>query len=137
MMGKATLIRSADKFLDTKYEPPLKIGRGIWSESVENPHLTMSRVVIPPGARNQRHYHIHCDAGMHILKGRLKIFLGPDHDLREGIAEEGDFIFVPKGVIHGLMNLSDTEPSEMVACYGGVGHKKEAGTFYIEPPWSK
>ena len=62
-----------------------------------------------------------------------KIFLGPDPELKEGIAETGDFIFVPKGVIHGFMNLSKTEPAEIVAAYGGVGHKKEAGTFYLEP----
>ncbi len=137
MARKAVLVRSNDKFIDTEYEPPLKIGRGIWSESVENPGMTMSCVVIPPGARNQRHYHVNCDAGMHVLKGRLKIFLGPDHELKEGIAEEGDFVFIPKGTIHGFMNLSDTEPAEIIGCYGGVSHKKEAGTFYIEPVWNK
>ena len=135
MNRKAVLVCSKDKYIDTEYEPPLKIGRGIWSESVENPQMTMSRVVIPPGARNQRHFHTNCDAGMHILKGRLKMFFGPDYDLAEGIAEEGDFVFVPKGIIHGMMNLSDAEPAEIVACYGnGVGHKKDAGTVYMEPP---
>ena len=133
MVRKASIVRSANKFIDTNYEPPLKIGRGIWSESVDNPHLTMSRVVIPPGAKNQRHYHTNCDAGLYVVKGRLKIFLGPYPELKEGIAEAGDFIFVPKGVIHGFVNLSKTEPAEIVGAYGGVGHKKEAGTFYLEP----
>lgn len=130
----ATVIRAQNKFLDTVYEPPLKIGRGIWSESVENPHLTMSRVVIPPGAKNQRHYHVHTDAGMHVLKGRLKMVFGPDYNKKEIIAEAGDFVLVTAGEIHGLQNMSDTEPAEIVACYGGIGHKKEAGTVYIEPP---
>ena len=49
MNRKAVLVCSKDKYIDTEYEPPLKIGRGIWSESVENPQMTMSRVVIPPG----------------------------------------------------------------------------------------
>jgi quercetin dioxygenase-like cupin family protein len=137
MVRKAVLVRGSDKFIDTVYEPPLKIGRGIWSESVEKPGFTMSRVVIPPGARNQRHYHVNCDAGMHVLKGKLKIFLGPDCNLKEGIAEEGDFIFVPKGTIHGFMNMSAGEPAEIVSCYGGVSHKNEAGTFYVEPVWEK
>ncbi len=137
MSRKAVIIRSKDKYIDKVYEPPLRIGRGIWSESVETPGFTMSFVVIPPGAKNQRHYHIHCDAGMHILKGRLKVLLGPDYELKEGIAEEGDFVFIPKGTIHGLINLSDTEPAEMVSCYGGVGHKNEAGTVSVEPPLEK
>jgi quercetin dioxygenase-like cupin family protein len=74
----------------------------------------MARVIAPPGARNQRHYHIYCDAGMHIIKGRLRIFIGPDHDMEETIAEAGDFIFVPAGIIRGFMNLSDTEDVELV-----------------------
>src|SRR4030042_3206305 len=93
-MREAKIIKSKDRMPDPNYEPPLQPGRGIWSESVENPGLTLSVVVIPPGARNQRHFHTNCDAGMHILKGRLKIFFGPDYDLTEGIAEEGDFVFV-------------------------------------------
>ena len=138
MIRKAVLIRAKDKFIDTEYSPPLMIGRGVWSESVEMPQMTMSRVVIPPGARNRRHFHTHCDAGIHILKGRLKIFFGPDCDATEGLAEAGDFIFVPKGTIHGLMNLSDAEPAEIVSCCGnGVGHPKDAGTVYLEPPLDK
>jgi uncharacterized RmlC-like cupin family protein len=137
MVRKAVLVSAKDKFIDTEYEPPFKIGRGIWSESVEEPGLTMSLVVIPPGGRNRRQYHVNCDAGMHILKGRLKVFLGSNLDLKEGIAEEGDFVFIPKGTIHGLMNCSDTEPAEIISCYGDVGHKKEAGTFYVEPAWEK
>jgi len=136
MKRKAVLVRSNDKFIDTEYEPPLKIGWGVWSETVEKPGMTMSHVVIPPNARNQRHYHVNCDAAMHVLKGRLKIFLGPDPELKEGIAEEGDFIFIPKGMIHGFMNLSDSESAEIINCYGGVSHKKAAGTFYIEPVWN-
>jgi uncharacterized RmlC-like cupin family protein len=136
-MRQAKIIKSKDKMPDPNYEPPILPGRGIWSESVENPGLTLSRVVIPPGARNQRHYHIHCDVGMHIVRGPLKMFIGPDHELEEVIAETGDFFFVPKGVIHGLENLSETEPAEMANCYGGVGHQKEAGTVFIEPRWDK
>ena len=135
-MREAKIIKSKDKMPDPNYEPPLQPGRGICSESVENPGLTLSLVVIPAGARNQRHFHTFCDAGMHILKGRLKMVFGPDHEMEEAIAEPGDFAFVPAGVIHGLMNLSDTEPAELISCYS-VGHRKDAGTVFIEPRWDK
>ena len=133
MIIKAVLLSVKDRFIDTETEPPFKIGRGIWSKSVEKPGLTMSLVVIPPGGRNRRQYHVNCDAGMHILKGRLRVFLGSNLDLKEDIAEEGDFIFIPRGTIHGLMNDSATEPAEIISCFGGIGHTKEAGTFYVEP----
>lgn len=97
--------------------------------------MTMAHVVVPPGGRNQRHYHVQTDAGMHILKGRLKMFLGPDHEMEEAIAEVGDFVFVPRGEIHGLVNLSNTESAELVATYNSVGTTQEAQTIFIEPAW--
>ena len=136
-MRQPKIIKAKDKMPDPNYEPPLQPGRGIWSESVEDPGLTLSRVVIPPGARNQRHYHIHCDAAMHILKGRLRMLLGADHELEEVVAEPGDFVFAPAGVIHGLINVSDTEAAELVSCYSPVGHQKDAGTVFLEPRWDK
>ena len=45
----------------------------------------------------------------------------------------GDFIFIPKGEIHGSMNISDSEPSEMVACYIGVGSPDETGIVFVDP----
>ncbi len=137
MVRKAVLVSVKDRVIDTETEPPFKIGKGIGLESVEKPGLTMSLIVIPPGGRNRRQYHVNCDAGMHILKGRLKVFLGSNIDLKEDIAEEGDFIFIPKGTIHGLMNESHTQPAEIISCYGGISHIKEAGTFYVEPAWEK
>jgi uncharacterized RmlC-like cupin family protein len=100
---------------------------------VENPGLTLSRV-IPPGPEIS--LYIHCDAVCILLESR-EMLIGPDHEMEEVIAEAGDFLFAPKGVIHGLMNPSKTEPAEMVTCYGGVGHQKEAGTVFIEPRWDK
>ena len=135
-MTKVRIIRPGDRNVDLKYEPPLSIGKGIESATVGVPiKMSMARVVIPPGGRNQRHYHINTDTGFHLLKGRLKWFLGPDHEMEEVIVEAGDFIFTPRGQIHGLMNLSDTEEAELVSSYNSVGSKEEAETVFIEPVW--
>src|SRR4030042_3746060 len=135
-MTKARLIRPKDVKIDLESEPPLNVGLGIRSETVWTPiGMTMARVVIPPGARNQRHFHVKTDAGMHLLKGRLKMFFGPNHDMTEAVAEAGDFVFVPRGEIHGLMNLSNSESAEIVATYNSVGTLEEAQTVYLEPVW--
>jgi uncharacterized RmlC-like cupin family protein len=118
-------------------EPPLRTKAGINTKTVGETKLAMNHVIIPPGGRNQRHYHIQCDAGMYILKGRVKMFFGPDHEAKEEVLEAGEFFFVPKGEIHGLMNLSDTEPAEMVSAYGGAGSFQEAKTVFVEPSWEK
>jgi uncharacterized RmlC-like cupin family protein len=135
-MTKVRIIRPGDRNVDLKYEPPLSIGKGIESATVGVPiKMSMARVVIPPGGRNQRHYHINTDTGFHLLKGRLKWILGPDHEMEEVIVEAGDFVYVPRGEIHGLINLSNTEPAEAVATANSAGSTEEGGTMYIEPVW--
>lgn len=133
----ATVVKRKNLEADLTYEPPLNIGFGINTETVTDAALTMGHTIIPPGGRNQRHYHVNTAAGMYIMKGRLRMFVGPDIDVKEVVAEEGDFVFMPQGMIHGLLNLSDTESAELIFTYSGARNKQEAGTIYIEKPWKK
>ena len=99
---------------------PYNIRVGISNETVDNPQMTMAYVIIPPGARSKRHYHANSNVAIYVIKGRLRRFVGPEDKIEEVDIEAGDFIFIPKGEIHGNVNLSDTEPAEMVTCYGNV-----------------
>jgi uncharacterized RmlC-like cupin family protein len=129
-MAKIIKLKDFDREI---YEPPLRARRGVRSETVGAPiKITMQHATVPPGGRNQRHYHVKCEVAMFILKGRLRMFFGPDQD--EGIAEAGDFVYISQGEIHGLMNLSDTEPAEVLSSYSGVGSFDEAKTIFVEPP---
>ena len=56
---------------------------------------------------------------------------GPDRSMEEVIAEEGDFFFVPAGTIHGLENLSETEPAELVAAKSNVGTEVDEGSLFV------
>lgn len=136
-MRKGKVVRGKELAWEPSQEPPLTLQKGICSKSVDNPNLKMTHTIVPAGARNQRHYHVHCDAGMYVLKGRLRMFFGPDHEIEESIAEAGDFIFVPTGIIHGFMNLSDTEPAEVITAKPSVGNDSQEGTIFVEPPWVK
>jgi len=133
-MRKAKVIRGEKLEFEKGYEPPLTAKRGICSRTVENPMMTVTHVIIPPGGRNQRHYHVRFDAGMYLLKGRLRCFIGPDHEMEEFVVEPGDFVFVPRGEIHGLMNLSDTETAELIAVEAIVGNIRKEDTVLVEPP---
>lgn len=138
-MRKAQVIRGNQLKFETGHtkDDPLMIRRGIGAKTVEKPNLKMIRTVVPPGVRNQRHYHVNCDVGMYMLKGRLRMFFGPNHELEEDIAEGGDFVFIPAGVIHGLMNLSDTQPAEFLSTKNNVSDLSEEGTVIVEPPWTR
>jgi uncharacterized RmlC-like cupin family protein len=130
----ALIIKGSSVEKDPDFEPPYAIGFGVNKKTVENSPITVARSVIPPGGRNQRHYHVNTCAAGFILKGRIRVFYGPDHDQKHVDGEAGDFFYFPKGEIHGQMNLSDTEPAELIACQM-VGSKEETGTVFVEPPW--
>lgn len=75
--------------------------------------LSMSHVVIPPGAVADAHYHERYETAIYQLSGRVETRYGPD--LAESVVTEtGDFLFVPPGVPHQPRNVSDTEPASAI-----------------------
>jgi uncharacterized RmlC-like cupin family protein len=113
---------------------PGNIRFGIDHSRVENPKIVMGHNLIQPSFRGRRHYHANCNVGQYMISGHRRYLIGPDFAMQEIDIEPGDFIFIPQGEIHGTINLSDTETSELVFCYTGVNSKEEAGTIYIDPP---
>lgn len=129
----ARIIKVDEVPTDREYEPPLNISFGVNKHTVGSKRIVMGYTVVPPSGRNQRHYHANSEASMFILKGRLKVFIGEEKEEYE--VGPNTFIYVSRGEIHGLQNLSDTENAVLVFSYGGVPTKEDAGTTYIEEPW--
>jgi uncharacterized RmlC-like cupin family protein len=72
--------------------------------------LSLSYVVVPPGAISEPHYHDGYETAIYQLAGRAETRYGPA--LEESVVTEaGDFLFIPPGVPHQAVNLSDTEPA--------------------------
>lgn len=129
----ATVVRPSEYDSDTSYEPPLAIGFGIDSGTVERPTATMGKTVIPPSAKNQSHRHENSDACIHVFSGRVKFLFGhPGTNRIEQTVQGGDFVHIPQGEPHGVENLSDTEEVHLVFCYPGVPDKEAAGTVMLE-----
>ncbi len=75
--------------------------------------LSLSYVVVPPGAVADAHSHEGFETAIYQLSGRVETRYGPD--LAESVVTEaGDFLFVPPGVPHQPRNLSDTEPATAI-----------------------
>lgn len=129
----AKIIKSKSIDPDLTYEPPLVIGFGVSDKTTGSHQLTMGHTIIPPRGKNPRHFHAACDAAFFIIKGKLKLYFGPDHNIQTAYAEAGDFVWMSQGEIHGLENESDTETAELVFTYPGVGNKEEAITVFVEP----
>jgi len=86
---------------------------GVSAEVCGATGLSMSHVVIPPGAVADAHYHTGYETAIYQLSGRVETRFGPD--LAESVVTEaGDFLFVPPGVPHQPRNVSDTEPASAI-----------------------
>ena len=83
---------------------------GISGETCGATGLAMHLVVVPPGASAEPHYHDGYETAIYQLEGRVETRYG--EGLAESVVTEaGDFLFVPPGVPHQAVNLSDTEPA--------------------------
>ena len=70
--------------------------------------LAMHLVVVPPGASAKPHHHDGYETAIYQLEGRVETYYG-DGLTRSVVTEAGDFLFIPPGVPHKPVNLSETE----------------------------
>jgi quercetin dioxygenase-like cupin family protein len=82
-------------------------------------------VEVAPHGGPPLHLHHDQEETIHVLRGRFKIRIG-DETFR---SEEGGFAYLPSGVPHAFLNVTD-EPGELVVVYapgGGRGFYEELG----------
>ena len=83
---------------------------GISGKTAGAKHLTLLKVVIPPGGSAEAHVHKGYESAIYLLQGRVETRYG--EGLKKSVVNvAGDFIFVPPDVPHQPFNLSDTEPA--------------------------
>lgn len=100
-----------DRAVQTLQRLPYFIG--VSGSTVGARGLSMHLVVIPPGARAEPHIHLGYETGIYVIEGRVETRYG--EDLAQSIVSEaGDFLFVPPGVPHEAINLSDTDPARAI-----------------------
>ena len=105
LKGRVVTVRPEES-ITTKQNLPYFVG--ISQETVGAKGLSMNMVVIPPGGSPKAHYHKDFETAIYLLKGRVETWFGKN--LKESmINEEGDFVYIPPGVPHKPINLSETE----------------------------
>ena len=107
-LTKKVITVRPDQAIATKQNLPYYVG--ISTETAGAKGLSMNLVVIPPGGSPKAHFHKDFETAIYLLKGRVETKFG--EDLKESVInEEGDFIFIPPGVPHKPVNLSDSKPA--------------------------
>ena len=81
---------------------------GISAQTAGATGLSMNIVIIPPAAKAEPHFHNGFETAIYLLKGKVETFYG-ENLAKSVINTAGDFIFIPDGVPHQPVNLSDTE----------------------------
>jgi uncharacterized RmlC-like cupin family protein len=80
---------------------------GISKATAGSSQLSMNRIVLPPGTKGLRHRHNGAETVIYVLEGEPRTLIGLNG---ETIADNkaGDFIFIPAGVWHQPMNISNS-----------------------------
>jgi uncharacterized RmlC-like cupin family protein len=86
---------------------------GISGATAQTQGLSMHLVVFPPGGKAAPHYHRDYETAIYLLEGQVKTLYGP-HLEKTVINQAGDFLFIPPGVPHLAMNMSETEPARAI-----------------------
>jgi uncharacterized RmlC-like cupin family protein len=81
---------------------------GISATSAGARGLCLQLASLPPGARARAHQHDDHETAVYVIEGQMVLFSGErlEHKL---VANPGDFIYIPNGVPHLVVNGSDTE----------------------------
>jgi uncharacterized RmlC-like cupin family protein len=86
---------------------------GISATSAGARGLCLQLASLPPGARARAHRHDEHESAAYVIDGEMVMWFGEqlEHNL---VARAGDFIYIPNGVPHLVMNGSDSEPAVAV-----------------------
>ena len=91
----------------------LPVFEGISGQNAGAQGISMNRVIIPPGGAARAHLHKGYESVIYLIKGRVKTLYG--EGLKKSVINEGgDFIYIPAGVPHKPINLSDTLAAEAI-----------------------
>ena len=83
--------------------------KGISAENSGARAICMNLLTIPPGGRGRPHFHAGHESAIYVLSGEALTWYG------EGLSQcatvrAGDFLYIPAGMPHLPVNLSEAEP---------------------------
>lgn len=105
---------------------------GISAATTGSTGISMSLVVIPPGATAAPHVHRGYETALYVLEGRVETRYGPNLE-HSVISEAGDFLFVPPDVPHTARNLSATERARAIVARNDPAEQERVEP-YSPPP---
>jgi uncharacterized RmlC-like cupin family protein len=75
--------------------------------------LCLQLASLPPGARSRAHRHDQHESAAYVIEGEMVLWFGERLE-QKTVAGPGDFLYIPAGVPHLVLNGSATEPTVAV-----------------------
>jgi uncharacterized RmlC-like cupin family protein len=110
MTEQCVLVRAGDA---AEGRTGVTYAAGISETTVGASGLCLQLASLPPGARARAHQHDRHESAAYVIEGAMALWFGKrlEHKL---VAREGDFIYIPNGVPHLVVNGSESEPAVAV-----------------------
>jgi len=125
-MNKKIVTIRPDKTSMTLQQLPNFVG--VSEQTAGAKSISMNMVIIPPGAKAEPHMHKNFETAIYLLKGRVKTLYGPG--LRESVINEaGDFVYIPAGVPHQPINLSDSETAQAIVARNDANEQESVVAY--------
>lgn len=75
--------------------------------------LCLQLASLPPAARSRAHLHAEHESAVYVIQGGLVLWFGDRLEERVA-AGSGDFVYIPSGVPHLVVNASGSQPAVTV-----------------------
>lgn len=111
ILPECRVIRAAETF-DGKQG--LTYFCGVASETVGSKGICMHLVTVPPGGRAKAHLHESHETALYVLEGETVTLYG-DRLQHHFVTRAGDLAYIPAGVPHLPVNLSESPASAVIA----------------------
>lgn len=86
--------------------------------------VSLHLICIPPGGSATPHIHRGYETAIYLLEGRVLTRYGPGLT-RSVVNEAGDFLYIPPGVPHQPVNLSDSEPARALVARNDANEQEK------------
>lgn len=87
---------------------------GIAAETVGSTGICMHLLTVPPGGRAKAHLHQSHETAIYVLEGEAVTLYGQELEYHLD-TRKGDLVYIPAGVPHLPLNLSDRPTSAVIA----------------------
>lgn len=88
--------------------------RGLTGQTAGSEGISMTVLTLPDGARAKTHLHEGVETAVYVIEGRAEMYYGPR--LEEHLdCEAGDYVYIPAGAAHLVMNRSGAPAVALVA----------------------